>query len=159
MCAALCRVVRASVLFDDGSTEVAWQLKAMEYGATLDAVSLLAQPICMRQLCGGGAAGGGACARPVLILQVDQFGVLHAPFAPARSFLHEHRHDGVTIAVHGDGKGSGSEGPSSENAEEESKELAVFFVSPSDLVPDSPQHMFDGDEDGAVPAPPAHSCC
>lgn len=53
----------AGVLFDNGETEIAWQLKGLEYGCTLDPVSLLAQPILKRGILG---------VRPVLIVQCDQ---------------------------------------------------------------------------------------
>ncbi|CAM9255383.1 unnamed protein product [Scytosiphon promiscuus] len=80
-------------LFPDGEAEVTHQLKALEYGATLDPVTLLA-PAMMRRAKDG--------IRPSWVLLVDQFGNLHAPFAQARTFLLEHGFGETKIAVHGE---------------------------------------------------------
>ena len=66
----------AAVLFEDGTIVKSHQLSALEYGCTLDAVSQLASQIKKN--------------KPVLIVQTDQYGIAHAPFAPARSFLTEY---------------------------------------------------------------------
>ena len=85
----------AAVLFSDGSTATAYQKKALEYGCSLDAVTQLAQAIEDK----GGESGD---PRPcVLLLQADQFGVLHAPFAPGRAYLSEHGHGDCDVAVYG----------------------------------------------------------
>ena len=67
----------------------------MEYGGTIDAVSMLRMEIERRILEG---------SSPLLIIHVDQFGILHAPFAKARSHLAEltQRHPKVDayVAVH-----------------------------------------------------------
>mmetsp|Transcript_20258 Transcript_20258/g.30209 ORF Transcript_20258/g.30209 Transcript_20258/m.30209 type:complete len:343 (-) Transcript_20258:469-1497(-) len=68
----------AAVLFEDGTIATSHQLSALEYGCTLDAVSQLASRI---------KKNG---SRPGLIVQTDQYGIAHAPFAPARSFLTEY---------------------------------------------------------------------
>jgi len=81
----------AAVLFDDGTIEVAWQQKASEYAASLDAVSLLAMPLQTKKLQG---------IRPKLLVQVDQFGVLHAPAAAGRALLAEHGFGHCRVLVH-----------------------------------------------------------
>ena len=53
------------------------QRKALEYGCSLDAVCQLACYLVVDQ-------------KALCIVQVDQYGIVHAPFAPARSFLVEH---------------------------------------------------------------------
>ena len=154
----------AAVLFSDGSSEVGWQLKAMEYGATLDAVSMLAHPLEKRRVAAAAAATGDddqaaaaarAAAQPVIIMQVDHFGRLHAPFAPARSFLYEHHYDDALVAVHvfaADNDGCGT--PLCDVAQE--PRIAVEYVKVAQLVPDSPQHIFDG---AVVEAKTCNGCC
>ena len=56
-------------------------------------------------------------------LQVDQHGLLHAPFAPARSFLYENDFDSAVLYVH---TASG----------------ALAQVHIAELVPDAPRHIF-----------------
>lgn len=68
----------AAVQYEDGSHEVAWQLKGFEYGCTLD-------PIC--QLIGGMIR---STLKARVLVMVDQFGIAHAPFAQARALLSEH---------------------------------------------------------------------
>lgn len=68
----------AAVMFEDDSIVSSHQKKALEYGATLDAVSQLI-PFIER-----------STSRPVALVQMDSFGVVHAPFASARAFLSEH---------------------------------------------------------------------
>lgn len=66
----------AAVIFDDDSVQVAWMLKGLEYGCSLDPVSQLVRDMLKK--------------RPRLLVMVDQFGVAHAPFAQARALLSEH---------------------------------------------------------------------
>ncbi|CAN0180894.1 unnamed protein product [Ectocarpus sp. 6 AP-2014] len=81
----------AVALFSDGEAEITHQLKAFEYGATLDPVTLLA-PAMMRRAKDG--------IRTSWVLLVDQFGNLHAPFAQARTFLSEHGFGETKVAIH-----------------------------------------------------------
>ncbi|CAM9507958.1 unnamed protein product, partial [Phaeothamnion confervicola] len=81
----------AAVLFDDGTVETASQLKALEYGATADAVVQLVATMQQKRRAAVGAR---------YVMQVDQFGNLHAPFAMARSILAEHGHGEVIVLVH-----------------------------------------------------------
>jgi cytidine deaminase len=80
----------AAVVFDDGSEAKASQRKALEYGCSLDAVCQLAPYIESR-------AG---TAAPLVIAMADQFGVCHAPFAPARAYLAEHGYGAVRVLTH-----------------------------------------------------------
>lgn len=98
----------AGVCLSDGSIVIGHQSKLSEYGYTTDAVTavvtLLTQVHCRSN----------SSERPLYIMQADQFGVLHAPFAPGRCHLREtlkhtedlimvcHDHAGVlqNVAVH-----------------------------------------------------------
>eukprot|EP00797_Seminavis_robusta_P013895 Sro2119_g315370.2 (213) ;mRNA; r:11800-12438 len=55
------------------------QIKALEYGCTLDAACQLASQILVNKK-----------ARPVAVVLVDQFGIPHGLFAQARAFFVEH---------------------------------------------------------------------
>ena len=116
----------AAALFSDGSTSVAYQKKALEYGCSLDAVTQLAQALEDK----GREPGA---PRPVLLAQADQFGVLHAPFAPGRAYLSEHGYDNCEIAVHGEPL---------ENAES-GGEASIHLVAVKDLTPSAPDIWAD----------------
>jgi len=77
----------AGVLFCDGGTALARQLKGLEYGCSADAMVRLS-----------GSFGAGR--EVALLVQSDQHGNLIAPSAPARSLLSEHCHSlGLQQAV------------------------------------------------------------
>jgi cytidine deaminase len=76
----------AAMQFADGTKAVAWQKAGLEYGTSVDSVTAL-----LHQVDHKGA--------PVRIVQVDQFGVLHAPFAPARAQLYERGCGTAEVAV------------------------------------------------------------
>jgi len=78
----------AAVVFEDQSIFTSHQSSGLEYGCTLDAVSQLV-PRVLEQAC-----------NPVLIVQADQYGVAHSPFAPARAFFSEHGYDDCHVLVH-----------------------------------------------------------
>lgn len=78
----------AAVVFEDESISTSRQSSALEYGCTLDAVSQLV-PYIQDETCA-----------PVLIVQADQYGVAHSPFAPARAFLSEHGYGECHVLVH-----------------------------------------------------------
>ena len=82
----------ACVVFDDGTNASASQKKALEYGCSLDAVCQLCQAIEDKRHHEG--------RRPVVLCMADQFGVAHAPFAPARAFLVEHGFGDAKILFH-----------------------------------------------------------
>jgi cytidine deaminase len=73
----------AALLMEDNRIEIvsASQRKAVEYGASLDAVTQLVPQLFQPD---------GTRQKVLAITLVDQFGVAHAPFAAARSFLAEH---------------------------------------------------------------------
>lgn len=89
----------AAVLYSDGTTTSAWQMKGLEYGCTGDAVEALvhnmAHTMTLKHY-----NPGGAFLRPVAIVMVDQFGVCHAPFARSRSLLMEHGFGDVLVLIH-----------------------------------------------------------
>lgn len=97
----------AAVMLSDGSIETAWQMKGLEYGCTLDAISPLLRVLANKRKEG---------IEGLVLMQADEFGVLHAPVAQARALLNEHGFGDMQIVVH------------SENGE-----LAVRKIS--DLVP------------------------
>ena len=78
----------AAAIFDDGTIVTTRQASALEYGCTLDAVSQLFPHFREQN------------ATPLLLVQADQFGIAHAPFAPARAFLTEHGFDSCQIILH-----------------------------------------------------------
>lgn len=89
----------AGVLFSDGEIRTTWQHKTLEYGSSLDPISKLIPFIEAKQTVGANAA------TPVLMLQVDQFGILHAPSARARAYFFEYAFHDLEMPVHdSDGK-------------------------------------------------------
>jgi len=119
----------AAVLFSDGSTSLAYQKKALEYGCSLDAVTQLAQAIEDK----GGESGD---PRPVLLVQADQFGVLHAPYALGRAYLSEHGYGDCEIAVHG------------EHLEAiQGEEVSVVLVAVNHLTPSAPDIWANQDDE------------
>ena len=122
----------AVVLFSDGSTSVAYQKKALEYGCSLDAVCQLAQAI-------EDKGREPSAPRPVLLAQADQFGVLHAPFAPGRTYLSEHGYGNCEIAIHDE--------PLEKAESGEDSSILVSLVAVKDLTPSAPDIWADqGDE-------------
>lgn len=81
----------AGVLLSDGRTLVAREDKGLEYGCTVEAAVQLTLGI-------RGAAADGVA--PLALLQVDQYGVCHAPHARARAWLSERGHGGVVVFAH-----------------------------------------------------------
>lgn len=120
----------AAVLFSDGTVESAWQLKALEFGCSLDPVSQLLAHIERRRAvvrsvyCSAcysikpplpspplaayedttpppvAAAAAADIVTPTAILMMDQVGVCHAPFAQGRSLLAEHGYGSTRVFVH-----------------------------------------------------------
>jgi len=78
----------ACMVFRDGTHAVSWQKKALEYSCSLDAVCQLAPAIETTD------------AKPSVLCMADQFGLCHAPFAPARAYLVEHGWGDVRLLVH-----------------------------------------------------------
>ena len=118
----------AAVLFEDGSIIGAHQVKATEYGCSLDAVSQLGRDILQKQRTEN--------VTPVRIIQVDQFGIAHAPFAPARAFLVEQGFGPVQVIVcsqetYGDG------GEEENGGAQFAPGMTVQIVTVHDLTPAS----------------------
>ena len=120
--------IAAGAIFSDGKIVATLQRKALEYGCTSDAVVQL-MPFLL------GAHGTivdqrnistpeNEHGRPVLLMQVDQCGLLHAPAAPARAVLVEHGSGSLCVAVHARDAGSG--------------ETAVVCATAAELAPALP---------------------
>lgn len=103
----------AAALFSDGEIKVTWQHKTLEYGSSLDALSKLIPFIDEKQLGAAAlrfdkasdavvtaAAAAPSTAAPVFVVQVDQFGILHAPFARVRAFFYEYDFQDLVVLVH-----------------------------------------------------------
>jgi cytidine deaminase len=82
----------AAARWPSGRAHAVAELKGMEYGCTVDAVSLLL-PELLR-------ARAESDEVPDCIVQVDHYGVAHAPFASARSLLIEHGLGNVMLIAH-----------------------------------------------------------
>ena len=80
----------AGILYADGTIDVTWQLKALEYGCTLDPVAQLVTYLERNQVEG---------RTPEVLLMVDQYGIVHAPFGQARAILSEHGYGELKIVV------------------------------------------------------------
>lgn len=81
----------ATVLFQDNSHASSTCVKLLEYGCSQDAVSQLAPKLAENRKKG---------IEPTQIVQLDQFGLAHPPFAPARAFLTERGYGNVCILFH-----------------------------------------------------------
>eukprot|EP00980_Cylindrotheca_fusiformis_P002105 scaffold473_cov132-Cylindrotheca_fusiformis.AAC.10 len=79
----------AAVAFADGTIVTSHQSSALEYGCTLDAVSQLVPHFVNDK-----------SMIPVVLVQADQYGIAHTPFAPARSFLSEHGYGDCRVLLH-----------------------------------------------------------
>ena len=121
----------AGAIYADGRIVATTQKKALEYGCTSDAVVQL-----MPFLLGThgslmdkhSSATEGEGGKPVLLMQVDQCGLLHAPAAPARAVLAEHGSGSLCVAVH---------------AEWESGEVDLVCTTVADLAPSLPTQMLE----------------
>ncbi|TYZ63647.1 hypothetical protein PybrP1_006780 [[Pythium] brassicae (nom. inval.)] len=101
-----------AALFSDGDIKVTWQHKTLEYGSSLDPLSKLIPFIDEKQLGAArlrfdkdgdavvAAAAAPPTATPVFVVQVDQFGILHAPFARVRAFFYEYDFQDLVVLVH-----------------------------------------------------------
>lgn len=81
----------AGALYADGTTSVVLQNRLLEYGCSNDACQKLSALL---------EAAVDAGNPPVVIVQCDQSGVMHAPHARGRAYLNEYGHDDVVIPVH-----------------------------------------------------------
>ena len=94
----------AAVLFEDQSISTSRQSSALEYGCTLDAVSQLVPYIQDKKKttssCTTATTTTTTTTTPVLIVQADQYGIAHSPFAPARAFLSENGYGQCHVLLH-----------------------------------------------------------
>ena len=103
-----------AVLFDDDSIEITWMLKGLEYGCTIDAVSQMVSKMVQNRICGDCKLNITFNSKinddsifkmiknPVILVNVDQYGICHSPHAQARALLSEHGFDHLKIMVHND---------------------------------------------------------
>lgn len=99
----------AAALFSDGEIYVTWQHKTLEYGSSLDPVSKLITHVDSKRIGKRYFSLGDQSsdmrvqqspkAEPVVVVQVDQFGILHAPFARARAFFFEYAYSDLLVLV------------------------------------------------------------
>jgi cytidine deaminase len=89
----------AAVLFQDGTRQAARFLPGNEYGCSLDPVSQLVRDMDRKQL-EAETVEEMELSKPDWIIQVDQFGVCHAPFAMARSLLTEYDFGSTRFVYH-----------------------------------------------------------
>ncbi|KAG7391394.1 hypothetical protein PHYPSEUDO_004929 [Phytophthora pseudosyringae] len=80
----------AGTRFADGHVRVTWQHKTLEFGSSLDAVSKLIPFVEAEE----------ERNAPQFLVHVDQFGILHAPFARARAYFFEFGFLDVPVLVH-----------------------------------------------------------
>ncbi|KAL7467188.1 hypothetical protein ACHAXS_007444 [Conticribra weissflogii] len=139
----------AAVLFNDGTVATASQKTALEYGCTLDAVGQLAAEIIRKSM---ELDEDNPPCKPVLLVQCDQFGIAHAPFAQGRAFLSERGFGDCKILLHQERRGSANENGHADSdtdihtrsIETESDancygpDLKLIEVSASSLVPCPP---------------------
>lgn len=104
--------IAAGAMYSNGQVVATTQKKALEYGCTSDAVVQLMPFLLGEQVgltgthCSDNESTG---RRPVLLMQVDQCGLLHAPAAAARAVLVEHGSGDLCVAVHAkDAEGGGT---------------------------------------------------
>jgi hypothetical protein len=123
----------AGAIYADGRIVATTQKKALEYGCTSDAVVQL-----MPFLLGmhgslmdkySTTATEGTGGKPLLLMQVDQCGLLHAPAAPARAVLAEHGGGSLHVAVH--------------TEQSESGEVGIVCTTVAGLAPALPTQMLE----------------
>ena len=131
----------AAVEFQNGSIVTSYQLSALEYGCTLDAVSQLATQIdkMASATTNNGDGGEGTHDRnlPICLVQVDQYGIAHAPFAPARAFLTEHGYGSCDVLLHDTGHSRTNEVTPFTNYDDV-EQWKLIQVNASSLAPNSP---------------------
>ena len=132
----------AAVMFNDDTVATATQKTALEYGCTLDAVGQLASIIDKKAI---RINEDGTCFRPILLVQCDQFGIAHAPFAQGRAFLTERGYGDCKVLIHQRVKGNESQdctkfmnGDSAVNTESYGMNLELLEVEANDLAPSPP---------------------
>jgi hypothetical protein len=140
----------AAVLFEDGTIQTACQRKCLEYGCSLDAVTQLgtymekerdqAQTQTLEKRNDNSVVHVGFSI-PILLVQTDQFGVLHAPFATARAYLSEFGFGDMKVLISQpcrDKNGITSTKGSAEEGSEEENNVQILEVTVRDLAPSAP---------------------
>jgi len=134
----------AAVLFSDGTVSIASQKVALEYGCTLDAVGQLASAIDKKAI---RVVEEEDPCRPVLLVQCDQFGIAHAPFAQGRAFLSERGYGDCKVLIHQKRQIESTikeepDGDSDADEDEKNEEcvvkLRLIEVEANDLCPSPP---------------------
>ncbi len=118
----------AAILFEDGSIETASQRKSLEYGCSLDAVTQLVVSIEKRN---GGKGDISNLSRPKLLVQCDQFSVVHTPFATARAYLSEFHYEDCHVLVQDTIRDSNPSLKLSQNVQ-------IHLVSVKEIAPSAP---------------------
>ena len=114
----------AAVMFEDGSIKTACQRKALEYGCSLDAVTQLATYMEERK------------GIPKLIVQTDQFGLVHTPFATARAYLSEFGFGNCGVLVMIKRAVANEEGS---HIQTKSSRMEIIQVSVKEIAPSAPR--------------------
>jgi cytidine deaminase len=115
----------AAVLFDDGTIQTACQRKALEYGCSLDAVTQLGTYMEEKLDTNKKNNSDLGTSRPKLLVQTDQFGVIHAPFATARSYLSEFGFGDTKVLI-------------SQSCQQMVDDVQILQISVCDLAPSAP---------------------
>jgi cytidine deaminase len=126
----------AAVLFDDGSIDTACQRKSLEYGCSLDAVTQLVVFIEKKNR---GDGNSSAFSRPKILVQCDQFGVIHTPFATARAYLSEFHYEDCQVLVQKVIQDSNSSNGVSFDDDVAPKIQKMMSVSVKDISPSAPR--------------------
>lgn len=90
----------AGLLFSDGSIHVARQDKCLEYGCSIDGSEKLSYLVKDQSRSENSNASSAPSRVPLILLQTDQYGILQAPPAPARSWWQEFGQGEVIVPVH-----------------------------------------------------------
>ncbi|KAL7548105.1 hypothetical protein ACHAWF_011392 [Thalassiosira exigua] len=141
----------AAVLFSDDTVAIASQKVALEYGCTLDAVGQLASVIDRKAI---QVEEDSPPCRPLLLVQCDQFGIAHAPFAQGRAYLTERGYGDCKVLVHqrrsspatiGEGEARKVDRDVDDGKAEngEDVDLKLLEVEANDLAP-APPDIFGG---------------
>ena len=141
----------AAILFEDGSIETAYQRKTLEYGCSLDAVAQLAvnmekkarthTEVDSQEKCSSRDESSKRKEKissiiPKLLVQTDQYGVIHAPFASARAFLSEFGYDNCGVLIQ---KVIASCSAVEGNAEQDhSPSTQIAYMKVQDIAPNAP---------------------
>lgn len=85
----------AAILFSDGSVEKTWQMKGLEYGCTVDPIVQLLHFLEANRY-------NHTNKTVVMLCMIDQYHILHAPFASGRAQLLELGYGDLSLVVHDD---------------------------------------------------------